>query len=84
MYSKFRGNTKTIKWSSQQHCEDKHRKQIETLTIIINNYYLVIILKSNIPKPKSKSKANQLKYQNLKHILLANFKIITEKFNSNV
>ena len=26
-----------IKWSSQQRCEDKQRKHIETLTIIINN-----------------------------------------------
>ena len=46
---------------TQQHCQDiekkkkKKTKQIETLTILINIYYLLIMLKNNLPKPMPQS-----------------------------
>ena len=44
---------------TQQHCQDiekkKKTKQIETLNILINIYYLLIMLKNNLPKPMPQS-----------------------------
>ena len=46
---------------TQQHCQDIEKKkknktkQIETLTILINIYYLLIMLKNNLPKPMPQS-----------------------------
>ena len=37
---------------TQQHCQDIKKKKIETLTILINICYLLIILKNNLPKLK--------------------------------
>ena len=60
------------------------KKKIQILTILINICYLIIILKNNLPKSKPQSKAIQLKYQSLKHILSANCKFRIKNFTGNV